>query len=197
MQIYTIGHSNLSQEQFISLLNQYEIKAIADVRSQPYSRYLPHFSQKQLQQNLLQADIEYLFLGKQLGGRPTHPDCYRNGKVLYDKVAETNDFAEGIATLLNLTKKTAVMCSEKDPINCHRAILICQHLKNYDREILHILNLGKIETQTDFEARLLKQTRLSNNPLQLSLFEQINPTSLLKQAYQYQGEKIAYQEKKD
>lgn len=194
MNIYTIGHSNLSQDQFITILKKHEIQAIADVRSHPYSRYLPHFNKQRVKQILEEENIEYVYLGKELGGRSNNPDCYLNGQVLYAKIAETADFEEGIALLLNLAKsdRTALMCAEKDPINCHRAILICQHLKNYDLEILHILNQGDLETQEEFETRLIHHTRLINN--QLQLFDS-DLTSLLPQAYQIQGKKIAYKKK--
>jgi len=196
MNIYTIGHSNLSLEAFINLLKQHEIKAIADVRSHPYSRYLPHFSQKPLQQQLAQHNINYIFLGKELGARPTNPDCYVNGKAVYEKIAATRDFEQGIQQLLTAAKltKTALMCSEKDPINCHRAILVCQHLTSLDCEILHILNNGELQNHKKLEERLLKQINSGQNPLQLSLFDDPNQEPI-KQAYKSQGEKIAYQEK--
>jgi uncharacterized protein (DUF488 family) len=196
MNIYTIGHSNLSLEAFINLLKQHEIKAIADVRSHPYSRYLPHFSQKPLQQQLAQHNINYIFLGKELGARPTNPDCYVNGKAVYEKIAATTDFKQGIQQLLTLANATttSLMCSEKDPINCHRTILVCQQLTSLDCQIFHILNNGNLENHQDLETRLLKQTNLVQNPLQLSLFDHLNQ-ELIKQAYQSQGEKIAYQEK--
>lgn len=198
MNIYTIGHSNLSLEDFISLLKQHQIKAIADVRSHPYSRYLPHFNQKPLQQQLAQHNINYIFLGKELGARPTNPDCYVNGKAVYEKIAATTDFKQGIQQLLTLANATttSLMCSEKDPINCHRTILVCQQLTSLDCQIFHILNNGNLENHQDLETRLLKQTNLVQNPLQLSLFDHLNQ-ELIKQAYQSQGEKIAYQQKQN
>ncbi|TVQ46661.1 MAG: DUF488 domain-containing protein [Gloeocapsa sp. DLM2.Bin57] len=194
--IYTIGHSNLSLAEFLNLLKQHHIRAIADVRSHPYSRYLPHFSQKPLQEQLLQHQINYVFLGKQLGARPTNSDCYVNGKAVYSQIAKTTEFKQGIQELLTLaaTNKTAIMCSEKDPINCHRAILICQHLKSYNLEIVHILSNGNLENHQDFESRLLEHTKLVKNSLQLSLFDHFQE-ELLQKAYQNQGEKIAYKEK--
>jgi len=189
MKLYTIGHSNLSLEEFIDILHRYDIQVIVDVRSHPYSRYLPHFSKKLLEQELIKHHIKYIFLGEQLGARPNNPDCYVNGKVVYAKIAATLSFTQGIEQLLKLANsaKTAIMCAEKDPINCHRSILICQHLKNNpELEIIHILRDGNSETHQSLERRLLKC-------LQLNLFSYHE--DLIKQAYQNQGEKIAYKKK--
>jgi uncharacterized protein (DUF488 family) len=206
-ELFTIGHSNHSIEAFIGLLVQHGITALADVRSHPYSRYLTHFSQAFLKATLEEVGIRYVFLGKELGARPNNPDCYVNGKALYERIAATKQFYEGIQRLLKGAEsyKISLMCAEKDPITCHRAILICQHLREFELEIHHILNDGGLESHQHLEERLLDLHQLSdaeqNKPVQLSLFEQ--PQTLeprpredrLKEAYYRQGEQIAYQEK--
>ena len=130
-ELFTVGHSNLSIEAFISLLQQHEITAVADVRSHPYSRRFPHFSQPTLKASLLNAGIRYVFLGKELGARPEDLSCYEGGKALYQRIADTQLFSEGIQRLLKGTEiyKIALMCAEKDPITCHRTILVCRQLK--------------------------------------------------------------------
>lgn len=209
-EIYTIGHSNHSIETFIALLKQHQISALADVRSHPYSKRLPHFSKASLKASLLEAGIAYVFLGKELGARPNNPLCYVDGKALYEKIAETEEFNTGIQRLIKggETYKIALMCAEKDPITCHRAILVCQHLRGYNLNINHILSNGELESHQQLEERLLTNHGLSdqqiNAPKQLSLFAQIDkeefsPTNLslearLKEAYHQQGNQIAYQE---
>jgi uncharacterized protein (DUF488 family) len=207
--IYTIGHSNLSIEALIDLLQQHGITALADVRSHPYSRYLPHFSQSALKTALLQHNIRYVFLGKELGARPNNPDCYVDGKALYERIVATELFSVGIQRLVKgaETYKIALMCAEKDPITCHRAILVCQNLRDFQLEIAHILNDGSLESHNHLEERLLDLHGLSdaeqNKPKQLSLFDAIESIDTairpkqerLKQAYYLQGDKIAYQEK--
>ncbi len=209
MELFTIGHSNHSIEAFISLLQQHGITAVADVRSHPYSRYLPHFNKSELEAALKDAGIEYRFLGQELGARPNDPSCYVDGKAPYEKIAATQFFEKGIKRLLKGAEyyKVALMCAERDPITCHRTILVCQHLRSFDVTINHILTDGNLESHEALEERLLKLHGLNetSEPMQLSLFdyqqlqdEFINPKSLeerLNEAYKRQGDKIAYVEK--
>jgi uncharacterized protein (DUF488 family) len=211
MEIFTIGHSNHSIETFITLLQKHGVTALADVRSHPYSRYLQHFSQAPLKAVLVNAGIFYVFLGRELGARPNDITCYVDGKALYEKIASTQQFAEGIQRVLKGAEnyKIALMCAEKDPITCHRAILICQQLREFDVKINHILSNGELETHASLEERLLELHKLKPPELpqqiQLSLFESISLTEpsmmdysraeSLQKAYHQQGEQIAYVEK--
>ncbi len=215
MELFTIGHSNHAIEFFIELLKMHEVTAIADVRSHPYSRYLPHFNQAALKVALESEKIRYVFLGAELGARPDIPECYVDGKALYAKIAATDQFFEGIKRLLKgvKTHRVALMCAEKDPLTCHRAILICQHLREYNLNIKHILKNGDLESHQELEERMLAKngfTSLIENSgqselSQLSLFEtslsyeqdknQLSKDECLEQAYQLQGDAIAYVEK--
>ncbi|MFM7382928.1 MAG: DUF488 family protein [Microcystaceae cyanobacterium] len=202
--LFTIGHSNHSPEKFLELLQLHDITALADVRSAPYSRYLPHFNQSALQSLLQHSDIRYVFLGKELGARPDNPNCYLEGKAIYEKIATTDAFHQGINRLSKGVKdhRIALMCSEKDPLTCHRAILICQYLAPLNLEIGHIHTTGDLEFHEDLEERMLRLHGLQDpEPSnQLSLFPEVQVPVLerserLHQAYQKQGEKIAYVEK--
>ena len=206
-EIFTIGHSNHSIEIFIELLQKQGITAVADVRSHPYSRYLPHFSKSALEVALKDAGIAYVFLGKELGARPDNTDCYVDGKAIYDRISSTEAFSQGIQRLLKgaETHKIALMCAEKDPITCHRTILVCPHLQDLDLAIHHILNTGELESHQHLEERLLVLSGLDdatvNQPVQLSLFDQPQEPDgrsrqeRLQLAYHKQGEAIAYVEK--
>lgn len=211
MSLFTIGHSNHSIEAFIALLHQHGVTALADVRSHPYSRYLPHFNQKLLKVALLETDIQYVFLGQELGARPNNPDCYMNGKAIYEKIAATALFQTGIQRLLKGTEThtIALMCAERDPLTCHRAILICQHLRDM-LEIDHILSTGELETHLRLEERLMElngfKTVDSAAFEQLTLFDQPggecfnqqeSTSDLLAKAYQRQSDRIAYVEKQE
>ena len=215
MKLFTIGHSNHSIETFIELLLEHNVTALADVRSHPYSRYLPHFNRIQIENSLKSTKMKYVFLGKELGARPKDPECYVDGKAVYEKIAATELFAEGIKRVIKGLQnyRVALMCAEKDPIVCHRAILICPHLKNAGLEIHHIHKNGDLETNEDLENRVLKQNNLYKsladlqNPVkQLSLFD-LQPTQtlekplsraeLVEKAYQLQCEKVAYTETTD
>lgn len=225
MKLSTIGHSNHSIENFVALLKKHNITAIADVRSYPYSRYLPHFNQVELKKKLREAKIAYVFLGKELGARSSNLGCYVEGKALYEKIASTKEFSLGLDRLLSGVKKynIALMCAEQDPITCHRAILICPHLKDKGLEIQHILKNGSLESHSHLEKRLLRLHKLENTNLentnqnkngviQLSLFtgtdiyannssknqdsyNTLTNKKLLEKAYKLQGNQIAYVDK--
>lgn len=179
MELFTIGHSNHTIETFIELLKKHQITALADVRSHPYSRYLPHFNKSQLQDHLKTANIHYVFLGEELGARPKNPECYIDGKAVYEKIAETELFKVGIQRIIKGVEKhrIALMCAEKDPFVCHRALLVCQNLRNIPNlEINHIKSDGSLESHHKLEERLFNQRgfnqplALDSAPLQLSLF---------------------------
>lgn len=207
MNLFTIGHSNLDIEAFIALLQKHEVTALADVRSHPYSKYLPHFNQTQLKNSLNDRGIRYLFLGRELGARPSDLICYVAGKALYEKIAATELFSQGIERLVTSvqTDNIALMCAEKDPITCHRTILVCQHLRSYQLEINHILQDGSLETHQQLEDRLLDLHGLNFYKVvevrQLSLFDLLESNNNMSkeeatdEAYKRQAKKIAYIDK--
>jgi len=215
MKIFTIGHSNHTIETFIELLHQHQVTALVDVRSSPYSRRFPQFNQSALKTALKTANIAYVPLGDNLGARPRDRNCYINGMARYDLIAATEAFKMGLNRLIQGSEKyqISLMCAEQDPIVCHRAILICPHLKNAGLEIYHIHKNGDLESNEDLENRVLKQNNLyklsadlENNIKQLSLFDlqpiqtlekPLSRAELVEKAYQLQSEKVAYTETTD
>jgi len=141
MHLYTIGHSTHSTEKFVELLSEHSITAVCDVRSSPYSKYNPQFNRETIQKDLKGYGISYVFLGKELGPRSDDPSCYKEGKVQYHKLAEADSFRHGLERIKKgmQSYRIALMCSEKDPVTCHRTILICRHLRPDEIEIRHIL----------------------------------------------------------
>lgn len=209
MELFSIGHSNYKIEVFISLLQKHEVNAIADVRSHPYSRFLPHFNRAELKEALYKEGIGYVFLGRELGARPSDQECYVNGKAVYERIAATDAFHEGIQRVLKGLKKykLSLMCAEKDPLTCHRAVLVCQHLRHFDFKINHILKNGDLESHSNLEERMLARHGFAEffepyeEQAQLSLFDQQNNSFLIKEeclekAYNLQGDEIAYVEKR-
>ncbi|WP_413174157.1 DUF488 family protein [Anabaena azotica] len=215
MKTFTIGHSNHTIESFIELLQKYEVTALADVRSHPYSSRFPQFNQSALKAALKTVNIAYVPLGDNLGARPLDRSCYVDGMARYDLIAATEVFKIGIHRLIKGSEKhqISLMCAEQDPIVCHRAILICPYLKSAGLEIKHILKNGDLETNENLENRVLKQHNLykmlpenQSNIKQLSLFDmqltqtiekQLSRAELVEKAYQLQAEKVAYTENKD
>lgn len=186
--IHTIGYAAHNVESFIAALTKFNITAIADVRSQPYSKFKPEFNKENLKKVLVANGIDYVFLGENIGARIKAPECYKNGQVDYELISKHPLFQEGIDRLLKGMEKfsIALMCAEKDPINCHRTILICKHLKGYQLQIYHILDTDTLESQSETEFRLMELFHLE----QPDLF--INESERLEEAYSRQGDKIAY-----
>ena len=191
-ELFTIGHSNHSLDHFIELLLAHRLSTIADVRTSPYSKYSPHFNKDVLSNVLRNTDINYTFLGRELGAQRSEDDCYIDGQAKYDRIAHLPIFRCGLETVLQGIElhRIALMCSESDPIACHRTILICRELKKIcpDLEITHILGDGTEERQEASEKRLIKLHKL-----QPELFGDLTSTSgLIEKAYDLQAEKIAY-----
>lgn len=124
--LFTIGYSGRSMDDFIALLEEHKITALCDVRSLPYSSRNPEFNRESLKKALKSRNIEYVFLGEELGARPKDPSCYTEGKAIYQKIAATTLFKSGLERIKVGMEKgfvLALMCAEKDPMNCHRSIL--------------------------------------------------------------------------
>jgi uncharacterized protein (DUF488 family) len=156
MELFSIGHSNAEVNAFIDLLRRYDIVALVDTRSQPYSRYNQHFSRENLKYSLIDAGIEYFYLGKELGGRPEDPSLYfQNGKVDYELVAQSSLYLAGIERLLALAsdRRVAFMCAEADYKGCHRYWLITRTLVERGIEVRHILHSGDavVSEASEFE----------------------------------------------
>lgn len=191
-ELYTIGHSTHSTEQFISLLLKHGIDCICDVRSSPYSKHNEQFNREILTKELEKRNIKYIYLGKELGGRSNDTSCYVGGKVQFDLLAKTKLFQEGIERLLKTidSAHVSIMCAEKDPIMCHRMILVSHAVKS-NLEIKHILENGRIEHNKDTEKRLMAMLGIA--PVDLFLTED----QLTELAYKTQEKKIAYKEKEE
>lgn len=187
----TIGHSTLAIGELIGLLNSHAVTAVADVRSVPASRFSPQFNREALRRELTASGIHYVFLGKELGARPKDRSMYEQGRVQYERLAQGHLFREGIARLKNgLAHETiALMCTEKDPLDCHRTILISRVLTTQNVAVAHIHSDGRIEKHEQAMRRLRERWHLDHT----ELFRQ--ESELLEEALRLQGEKIAYEEK--
>jgi uncharacterized protein DUF488 len=155
--VLTIGHSNLAYEPFLALLRRAGVTAIADVRTTPYSRRFAQFNREALSGRLQADGIAYVHLGDELGGRPTGPDLYRDGVADYEKMATTQAFKHGLQRVIDGAAKyrIALMCAERDPLHCHRFLLVSRALAERGVRVGHILDDGQIAPQEQIEDRLL------------------------------------------
>ena len=186
--MFTVGHSTHSLEVFIDLLFKHKISAIADVRSTPYSRYCPHFNKDALAKSLKKYGIKYVFLGRELGARCDDPSCYVNGRVQYSRLAERPEFQEGIDRVKKGAEKyrIALLCAEREPLDCHRTLLVARALEKQGLSVEHVHSDGHLERHRDAMERLLDVVGLAREDFFLSKEE------LMAEAFSRQEERIAY-----
>jgi uncharacterized protein (DUF488 family) len=187
--VFTIGHSTQSSDEFIRRLQQHGVTAVADVRSVPYSRRNPQFNREHLRAALKPHGIRYVFLGKELGARSDDECCYVGDKVRYGLLARTELFKSGVERVLEGARayRIALMCAEKDPLDCHRTILVARELVRHGCSVQHILGDGALESHLDALSRLVKQLRLDDSQ---DMFRSREMT--FDEAYDKQAERIAY-----
>jgi uncharacterized protein (DUF488 family) len=160
--LLSVGHSHHELGRFLDLLERAGVTAVADVRSQPHSRRLPHFNGPELAAALLARGILYVFLGDLLGGRPADPQLYdAEGRVDYERVRATEPFRHGLQRLCEGMERhtVAMLCSEADPLDCHRGLMITPALLEQGIAPGHLRRDGTIESTQAMEERLLKELR--------------------------------------
>jgi uncharacterized protein (DUF488 family) len=155
--LFSIGHSNMAADRFIAMLRGAGANAIADVRSTPFSRFVPWFSRKPLEARLMQDGMSYLFYGDALGGRPADAKLYRDGIADYEAMARSDEFRAGLDRLVSEAgrRRICLMCAEREPLDCHRCLLVAHALAERGITIGHILPDGAIEPHAATEGRLL------------------------------------------
>lgn len=160
---YTIGHSNYPIEKFLELLKKYNINVVVDARSAPYSKYAPQFNKKNINPELKKSGIDYIFMGDLIGAKINDPQYLKDGKVDLEKLRSKSSFKAGINRILQGIEKNfiiAVMCSEKDPLKCHRFHSISKELMLAGLSVLHILEDGEVKSQQELEMKdNLKSTK--------------------------------------
>lgn len=186
--IFTIGHSTHSAGRFLALLRQHGIEAVADVRSSPFSHFNPQFNRENLEHVLKENGIRYVFLGKELGARTEDPSCYENGRVQYVRLARTAHFRGGLDRVTQGAQRyrIALMCAEKEPLECHRTLLVSKALVERGLVVRHIHADAHWESHEAAMDRLFNLTGVSKEDMFRSRGE------LQAEALTRQEERIAY-----
>lgn len=165
--VFTVGHSNHGMMRLEELLRMHGVKSLADVRSSPYSRFKPEFNREAVAAWLRDAGIAYEFLGRELGGRSDDPADYENGRIRYDRLAAKPAFERGIERILRrpANERVCLLCAEKEPLDCHRALLVAPALAARGVRVRHILAEGEWESHEEAMNRLVELTGLRQRSL--------------------------------
>lgn len=198
MVVYTVGHSNHPIEEFLKLLVKHNINCVCDVRSMPYSRFTEQYNRENIKKYLSEHNIKYLFFGEEFGARREEKSLLTDGMVDFEKVAKNEKFIRGIERIekgLEKGYRIALMCTEKEPIECHRTILVSRNLFLKGMAILHILSDGTAVYHQKIEEELVEKYFPNRN--QLSLFDMNETIDYLKEAYKKANSDIGYRKEDD
>lgn len=200
--LYTIGHTNHSHEKFIKLLKMYQIEYLLDVRSMPFSKFTSQFNKDIIADFLKKNGINYNHMGKFFGARPMDKSLYtEEGYLDFEKARSSDNFKKGLENVilgLNKGYNIALMCTEKDPLDCHRAIMVARGFELNGIDVSHILPEGNTITQAKLNDRLLDKYYPDRN--QWSLFSEISTLAeeeVLLLAYRCRNADIGYNIQKD
>ena len=194
--VFTIGHSNHEIEAFVELLRQHRVDALADVRSVPYSRFNPQFNREPFAATLKEKGIRYVYLGRELGGRSDNFECYdEDGRIVFDRVAATETFKRGLARVVAgaARHRIALMCAEKEPLECHRTLLVACELNRRGVEVNHVHADGSLELHDQAMSRLIKLVLPREGPL----IRQTEPPRdlMIAEAVERQARRIGFRDK--
>lgn len=195
--LYSIGHSSQTQEEFLALLIQYRINCIVDVRSVPASKYTPQFNEEALKWFLKSQGIQYLHFGDEFGARRT--DCIdKDGQVNFEQAVKTSLFQQGVVRLMKGLGKgyrIALMCSESDPLECHRFSMVSRYFYDQGVDVQHILRDGNLASHAFLEKEMINQllhSRKYHLPEVDLLFGTYSEEEQRKDAYRLKNKEIGY-----
>ncbi len=181
--VYTIGYAGITLDKFLEVMRELNVSTLIDVRSLPKSKYFYKFNDNNLKEMLAKINVDYENWKNEFGARQENLDFYQNDVLDYEIFAQSKQFENGIEKIKKIVKENktiCLMCSEIDPINCHRAVLCGRNIARQSIEVKHIIAKRdgsiKIENNKEFEHRLMAETKIDN----------------LEEAYRKQNKKIGY-----
>ena len=191
--IHTVGHSNLSAEGLMGMLKRQGITQVIDVRSTPYSRYVPHFNRDNIRATLERNGTGYTHMGDALGGRPQDDRLYdRDGRANYELMAQEKTFQDRVRQVEEMTEDghTLLMCTEADPLRCHRTLLVSQELASRGADIIHLMRDGQQESHEETMEKLLALWKFLRDG-----DAGMTRRQLIKEAVRNQAAEVAYRRK--
>ena len=194
--LYTIGHSQHDVEYFVYMLQKYQINFILDVRSTPYSQFVASYNRENIKAILKNEDIEYSFMGKYFGARPDDIKLYtKEGYLDFEKTRKSVKFQNGVENVIKGIQSgnnIALMCTEKDPIECHRAIMVARTFFEKGINVQHILEDSTLESHNELNHRLIDLYFPDRYQISLFSYENKSDEECLEEAYRYHNKKIGY-----
>lgn len=194
--LYTIGHSTIPFEKFLALLQKYQVNFLADVRSVPYSEYAQQFDREVLAKQLAAYDITYYYMGTYFGARRKERELYTpEGYLDFEKVRKQTSFRQRVSSIITGLERgnnIALMCTEKDPFDCHRAILVGRGFELAGIRVLHILHDGSLQSQEQLNERLIRKYFPDYWEQDLFLTVQKSKEEYLIEAYRERNRDIGY-----
>jgi len=203
MCVYTIGCSTNTSEEFIKLINKYKINCLVDVRSTPFSKYTQQFNKENLQELLKKHKISYIWMGKEFGARREDRSLYSSkGYLDFEKVCTSQEFLSGVNRIQNGLErgyKIVLMCTEKDPIDCHRTILVSKGLDENGIQVKHILPDGSLCNKDEIEERLLDMYFKNRNQIDIDMLlgNALTEEEMIAEAYRKRNKDIGYELKEE
>lgn len=192
--VFTVGHSNHPLPYFLDQLQTHGITCLVDVRSVAASAYNPQFNGGVLAAALKHAGIAYLHFAREFGARHDDPALLdAEGRVDFGKVQRSAAFRSGVERLKAGVEKghvVALMCSEADPLECHRFAMVASHLSRNGFDVRHILKDKTLLTNAELEELLLK--KYAKKLPRTSLFETVTPDQQLAAAYRLCNREIGF-----
>lgn len=192
--VYTIGYTAFPINEFVEVIKNYGIDCVIDVRSSPFSNYYSDYNKDALENTLKQHNILYRNYANEFGARQTNPAFYSGDIVDFDKFIQSEQFLEGVCKIKKGIERGynfVLMCAEKDPIKCHRSIMLGKGFSNHEFKVKHIISKTEVELQEQLEERLLEMYHQDRFQLKLFGEDQSDP-ELLEDAYKKQNLAIGY-----
>ena len=195
--LYSVGHSSQSQEEFLELLKRHDVNCIVDVRSLPASKYTPQFNMDPLKWFLKKNDIQYLHFGEEFGARRTD-SLNTEGQVDFEQAVRTIKFKRGVERLMNGLQKgfcISLMCSEANPLECHRFSLVSRYFYDNGLDVQHILKDGELASHESLEKEMIDEYLHSRKPKLADidqLFGSYTAEDQRRDAYRLKNKEIGY-----